>query len=154
MSDPFWEAVDPGRAERREKRSKPKKPKRPSRAWDEATDDPGIPMAVLDELEATLINPGVRELVAFLVERGWQTCDSGDVATHDFECDRPYPYVVVQVEAAEVLVAADTIADQLNEAGVQLEPACGRTVQANYCPIDGRAFVEVIGVTDADLAMG
>jgi len=49
------------------------------------------------------LNPGIARTVAWLNALGFETTDSGDGKTHDFECDRPHPYVVI-VSARETLL--------------------------------------------------
>ena len=39
------------------------------------------------------LNPGIREVVRRLREAGFQTCDSGDGSTRQFECDPGAPDV-------------------------------------------------------------
>lgn len=51
------------------------------------------------------LNPGIRETVAFLRQKGFNTTDSGDGVTHDFGCDRDYAYVCMTVSPADSLVA-------------------------------------------------
>lgn len=103
------------------------------------------------------INPGVRKLVALLREHGFNTCDSGDGKTHDFACDREYPYVVCAVTPDTLVAEAHRLVEVLRAKGVQLAPLTvdghtrGGDVQAYYGPLDGFAHVEVTGVTDNDL---
>ena len=41
-------------------------------------------------------NPGIRPMLKFLHRHGFDTVDSGDGVTHEFGCDRPFPYVVIK----------------------------------------------------------
>lgn len=107
------------------------------------------------------LNSGVRRTVAWLNERGFRTCDSGDGETHDHECDRDYAYVVVRIDAPDSIAhAADRLARALREAGVnvcamQEERAEGEVnIQAMYDPCDGFATIDVQGLCDRVLFPG
>jgi len=97
------------------------------------------------------LNPGIRRLVAWLNEHNFKTIDSGDGATHDHECDRDHPYVVIQLEApAFIEWHASRLKQLLENEGIEFDPAQphGPFLQANYSPVDGYAFLEVLNLTD------
>lgn len=114
----------------------------------------------LSEADVAALNPGVRRLVPFLRANGFDTRDSGDGATHEYACDRSEAYVVCAVEPRHMVAEADRLAEVLRVAGVKLAPltAAGVTegayIQANYSPCDRFTFIDLTGVTDADLASG
>ncbi len=60
------------------------------------------------------LNPGIRRTVALLSEWGLQwgysTTDSGDGATHDYECDLDEPYVGLLGPADRLVRATDDLA--------------------------------------------
>jgi hypothetical protein len=102
------------------------------------------------------LNPGIRNLVAWLNERGYETCDSGDGQTHDFACDRTYPYVVIQIEEPrEIWDRTQSLLGDLAREGIEVRPVSGASfpqMQATYDPADGTAFIELMHVDDAMLA--
>lgn len=113
-----------------------------------------------DDVAATL-NPGIRRTVAWLRERGFDTCDSGDGATHDHVCDRPYVYVTIRCAPADLVVEAHRLAELLRAVGVPIVPqgeafdengrACAVGVVASYDPVDGFALIDLVGLDDAQL---
>jgi hypothetical protein len=104
------------------------------------------------------LNPGIRETVRFLRDAGFHTCDSGDGVTHEFECDRDYPYVTIQVAPEDLVKEARRLRDLLLERGVPLD-AIGpeydmASIQASYDPFNETALLDLIGVDDALLGRG
>lgn len=49
-------------------------------------------------------NPGIRNLLAWLWEQGFDTCDSGDGETRQYDCDQPFPFIAVRVSCPENLI--------------------------------------------------
>lgn len=100
------------------------------------------------------LNPGIRRLVRWLNESlNLKTVDSGDGQTHDHECDRPEPYVVIMTEPHALLPTALALKDTLEGLGIEVF-AQGKGpvyIQANFDPVDGYAFIDLNGVTDEDL---
>lgn len=97
------------------------------------------------------LNPGVRALVAFLRANGFETCDSGDGVTHDYECDRDHAYVVSTVPAAKLVAEADRLIALLAAVGIEVLPAAMENtpcIQASYDPANCVAFVDLMHVTD------
>jgi hypothetical protein len=99
------------------------------------------------------INPGIRATVEWLRKRDFNTCDSGDGETHDFECDLSIPYVYMIVDPATILISeTDRLAFLLeSEKGIKLQPMdeelSGKpTIQANYNPQDGVATICLFNV--------
>jgi len=107
-----------------------------------------------------MLNPGIRKTVEWLNAHGFVSCDSGDGKTHDFGCDRTYPYVVVKLPpfAIDSLVGE---ADRLkrlveDQIGFPIEPlgpdpGAKPEIQASYDPASGSALIDLMGVTDAML---
>jgi hypothetical protein len=111
-----------------------------------------------------MMNPGIKETVKLLRELGFDTCDSGDGATHLCECDAPVPYVHIKVSRAQLCDEADRLreiiesragatiwtremADPIGEEGETYNPS----IQASYVPHDGHSLISMYGITDADL---
>jgi hypothetical protein len=106
--------------------------------------------------ETTPLNHGIARTVAWLNENGFETCDSGDGITHDFACDRPYPYVVVRVDASRLALDADALlgvlrtkiaVDELREDS----PEDAVSITATYDPTNQVGLIEIINVSDAKL---
>lgn len=115
-----------------------------------------------------IVNPGIRRTIAWLNSYGFKTCDSGDGETHDFECDRPDPYVVIEVDPEVICSKTVRLHVLLRDSGIDLGPVGSLrsdvealaelvteplvphdvTIEATYDPIDGRAFINVSGLHD------
>ena len=93
------------------------------------------------------LNPGIRKTVKLLNSVGWKTCDSGDGETHDYECDRDAGYVVVVSTPQNVIHDSDLIHGFLESYGVTFSPE-DTSIQANYSPVDGYAFVDIHNIHD------
>lgn len=104
------------------------------------------------------LDPGIASTVAWLNERGFRTCDSGDGVSKepDPSCVLPYPHVVISLDDPATMVAeADRLADALQEAGYHVENigpshvpylAGGHfSIQASYDPVGESALVELMG---------
>ena len=99
------------------------------------------------------MNPNIQKLVKELNSWGFLTTDSGDGQTHDFECDREYPYVVIKGDHHTII--ADSmrlmfLLKEKHEIKFKSLNEQGETpyIQANYSPIDGHAFIEILNITD------
>jgi hypothetical protein len=117
--------------------------------------------ATLPAIDLAAVNPGVRGLVAALRADGFNTTDSGDGATHDHPCDRPYPYVAIRVDPPAMHAETVRLVAWLRARGVALvsitealatEMPSGPCAQLSFDPVDGVALIDVIGVVDAMLA--
>lgn len=113
----------------------------------------------MSELDVEELNPGIRRTVTFLNMKGFETCDSGDGKTHDYECDRSYPYVIMQVEPAEKLIEeCRRLRTVLAEIGLDVpeqSPEVGSpAIQGTYDPANDIAFIDLMGVNDAMLFDG
>ena len=108
------------------------------------------------------LNKAIRRTVAWLNDKGFYTCDSGDGNTHDFECDRDYAYVVVEVmDPARLVGEARRLRNVLNSHGVVTSPinpvddefvqgdVAKPCIQASYDPENDAAFIELMFVDDA-----
>lgn len=111
-----------------------------------------------------MLNPGIKQTVKLLRELGFDTCDSGDGATHHCECDQPVPYVHMLVSRETLCSEADRLKEIVeSRAGYSIwqrempDPAGepGETytpsIQAGYSPIDTLCIISMFGVADADL---
>lgn len=107
----------------------------------------------------TDINPGIVRLVTILRAHDFQTTDSGDGETHAYECDRSYGYVVIRVEdPANLVPESHRLQSVLLAYGIRTGPMVEEneesppTIQANYSPDDGFAFIDLSHVHDRQLA--
>jgi hypothetical protein len=103
------------------------------------------------------LNPGIRLLVKLLRDAGFDTCDSGDGQTHDYECNREHAYVSIRVADANVLsLEAERLMSLIEVVlKVKLHPqgeGDHPCIQATYDPVDKIGIVELWHVTDADIS--
>ena len=96
------------------------------------------------------LNPGIRETVRWLRSLDFDTVDSGDGETHEYECDRDEPYVVVRCHGLLLCGEADRLARALRHRGIDLSPVYEGPVyiQASYDPANEIAVIELVGVKD------
>lgn len=106
------------------------------------------------------LNPGIRRTVGLLWAHGFQTCDSGDGETHEYECDRDYGYVIVAVEPEKLIAETDRLVAVLRQHGIVVlaigmgyatpdatGPTGGVWIQASYDPADDLDVPAVIDVS-------
>jgi len=118
-----------------------------------------LKQAVIDGL-----SPGIKELVLWLNEQGFETTDSGDGtnAAAGMECAVEYPMVVMVVDKPGRLVdEAQRLYKALRGRGIQFDHAkrgytsddtiCWPQIQASYDPADGTAVILLSNVTSKDL---
>jgi hypothetical protein len=108
-----------------------------------------------------MLNPGIVRLVQLLNDNGFETCDSGDGETHDFSCDRPYPYVCMKVVPSLAVKQAKKLHLLLQKQGLQVvsqteafsasESPSGPCIQLSYDPCDDIAILDLMGVKDSML---
>ena len=108
----------------------------------------------MSDVDYDMLNPGIRETVRWLRSLRFETVDSGDGETHEYECDRDEPYVVMHCYGHEELKEnADGLMRALMDLGITVSPVGMGPVyiQATYDPADGLAFIDLVGVNDAML---
>jgi hypothetical protein len=99
------------------------------------------------------LNPGIRKTVKWLNDNGFRTVDSGDGQTHDYECDREDPYVVIACAPTKLVGEAIRLRALVQKQGVTITPigegfAC---IQASYDPANDYGCIELVGVRDKEL---
>lgn len=104
--------------------------------------------------DPTTINPGIIKLVAWLNSQSFETTDSGDGKTHDFECDRAESYVVIKVEPSYGVMRADLLWAKIKERfGIEIQPISENTtepaIQLTYDPANQLAFIDLTGLDDS-----
>ena len=94
------------------------------------------------------LNPGIRNVVKWLNEQGLTTCDSGDGQTHDHECDRDYPYVVIVSQPDRLVSDACMLRALLGYRGIEIQPQAPGVpcIQATFDPANGTALIDLMGV--------
>ncbi len=114
--------------------------------------------SLLTDAELETLNPGIRHTVQTLRKWGFDTRDSGDGSTHQFECDLPHPYVHIVTAAATMASETDRLIGLLESAGIsfadcphpQEDPegaAKHPCVEASYLPLQGGfAAIHVMNV--------
>jgi len=100
------------------------------------------------------LDPGVRDLVVWLRDLGFDTTDSGDGSKVDtMECAVPFPMVAIRVRRDEQpQVRANYLYEMLRRAGVEFD-LDGVGVELSYDPHDQIAVLVVRGVMSADVDM-
>lgn len=82
------------------------------------------------------INPGIRRCVALLRAAGFETVDSGDGETHDYDCDREVGYVACRVRPGDLAAETDRLTYVLRRAGVRVELR-GMEDRPDVCHVQG-----------------
>jgi len=108
------------------------------------------------------LDPGIREVVRWVNDHGFATCDSGDGVTKlsdpawDPDCINDVPHVVITVEPVRLVSQARRLLAALRAAGVPVDrltpDGSGVGIQASYDPVDGTAAIILSGLDDAGLA--
>ena len=94
-------------------------------------------MMTMTEAEIEALDPGIRDVVVFLREHGFDTFDSGDGVSKEPDAIYiPYPHVFMRV-------APEQIVDESKRlyALLPLIPGGPWEVEGSYAPKDGNAFV-------------
>jgi hypothetical protein len=95
---------------------------------------------VLEKIDLSKLNPGIRNAVAWFRANGFDTCDSGDGSTHEFDCDLVEPYVHVTLDRDTALDETDRLAFLLEN----VLPGANLEIQMTY-NTDGGAYLSVFG---------
>jgi hypothetical protein len=100
------------------------------------------------------VNPGIIKTVTLLQQCGFNTVDSGDGKTHEFECDRENAYVSMTVEPEKLVVESNRLAQVLAARGIVVHEVNDESkpyIQGSYCPITKTAIIDLQHVSDKDL---
>lgn len=113
----------------------------------------------MSELDYDELDPGIRDTVRWLRDRGFKTTDSGDGATKLLEIRDeealPYPHVFMVVDDAnDALDEAHRLVCELRDYGIPVCPVgMGTTwIQLTYDPCSEVAVVELGDLNDSLLA--
>lgn len=105
------------------------------------TSTSGAPSVNYDEIDS-----GVRQLVRYLRERGFDTCDSGDGSkAGTMGCARTEPHVTVRADSIHLISVALRLRDAADDFGLAVSPiGMGDwSVQATFDPCDRSSFVDL-----------
>jgi hypothetical protein len=108
------------------------------------------------EIRYDLLDPGVREVVIFLVSRGFHTTDSGDGESKRAKGWTeegglvPFPHVYMDVEPGQIDAESDRLVNSLFAAGIEVASqteAWAEVIEAHGNKADGegkpRPYIEV-----------
>lgn len=111
----------------------------------------GDAVELLSAEQLEQLNPGIRMMVQWLREMGFDTRDSGDGRTHQFECDLPIPYVHIMVEPAKLVEETDRLMRLLAKVGIEIEPCDEEgkvpSIESVYLPANRMGLISVFNVT-------
>ena len=113
---------------------------------------------LLTEAELETLNPGIRHTVQTLRKWGFDTRDSGDGVTREFDCDLPHPYVHIVTAPSMVVSETDRLVGLLENEGINFSD-CPHPqgdpegfekypcVEVSYLPSQGKvAVIHVMNV--------
>lgn len=109
------------------------------------------------------LNSGIVKLVDILNKYNFKTTDSGDGKTHDFPCDREYPYVVISVEPMRLIGETVRLKAVMENLGITFHPIGTPSfapnldfpcIQGSYDPANNTAFIELMNVLDVMFLRG
>lgn len=106
------------------------------------------------------LDPGIRQLVRILNNRGFVTTDSGDGYSKDEEA-RVFdqPHVCISLDSPDdIIPAADRLIEVMATYGVEIvtqgpEDVKTPCIQVDYCPVTRRASMLLMDVLDEDLKL-
>lgn len=103
-----------------------------------------------------VINPGIRRTVGWLNSLGFETTDSGDGKTHDYACDRDYPYVVIRLSSfMSAMKRTFDLMYALEEKGISIHPVGeGVSIQVTWDPSDDITLIDLAELDDSILFKG
>lgn len=120
---------------------------------------------VIHPIDTSILDPGIRNVVSLLRSWQYQTTDSGDGRTKDFEtdsCALPFAHVHIVVEPPALFPMCDLLHHQLTAIGVEVVPeaddedayAPGQcTIEGVYLVGAGVAVITVARLDDHGLAV-
>lgn len=96
------------------------------------------------------LNPGIVKTVEWLQSKGFDTRDSGDGETHDYECDLPFPYVHMVTEPETLVSEARRLQAELKSIGIELEPLDeygeAKAIETSFNPVTNLAIISLFNV--------
>jgi len=104
-----------------------------------------------EEFNPDALCPGIRRIVLWLRDLGYDTTDSGDgVSNEEMECAMDIPNVHMACTPQNLLERADELHQQLALRGITTgdDPWAGACIQATYNPADKGAYISLFSVDD------
>ena len=92
------------------------------------------------------LNKGIVKTVKFLRENGFDTKDSGDGETHDFDCDLTMPYVHMIVKPNKIEEESHRLKDLLEVKGIKFGSKYMAQIEATYSPIGQAATLSIYNI--------
>jgi len=98
------------------------------------------------------LNPGIVKTVQWLHANGFNTCDSGDGETHNFDCDLDIPFVHMIVQPDQLASESKRLFDLLTAKGHKIKEFDaeaddgGPNIQASYDPANDIATLSLFNV--------
>jgi hypothetical protein len=106
------------------------------------------------------LDPGIRETVRWLNDKGFLTVDSGDGVSKAGQYGEgdylPFPHVAMLSTPSHLVADADRLLRLLEEHGVSFEPDQSETdahIEASYSPNDGHVIIMLSMVGDARMGL-
>jgi hypothetical protein len=93
-------------------------------------------------------DPGIREVVRWLLDNSFETTDSGDGVTKPAAGDEDAltePHVIIRARPRSLSIEADRLARCLSTIGIAVQPG---QVQASYDPADEVGVIILLGVNN------
>lgn len=106
-----------------------------------------------DGFDYSSLNPGIQRTVKWLRDFGFDTQDSGDGVTRQYDCDPGFPYVSITIaHSGELIPESHRLVEALRLIGVHVthqdENGTNVAIQAMYDPLSESCEILLIGVTD------
>ena len=108
----------------------------------------------MEDLDPSILTPGIRKTVLWLRENGFETTDSGDGITNveaGMECALDIPHVIMTVTPLTLVTRARDLCLLVEKRGIEVRPGM---IQSSYDPADGSAVLALYGISDGDLESG
>jgi len=105
----------------------------------------------MDEGIIAGLSPNIRNVVVWLNDNGFDTCDSGDGSNHaaGMEGALEFPHVAMSCSnPMEAITESLRLTALLQERGPIPE---GVSIEMNYSPLDGLSLLNLYNYTDKDL---
>ncbi len=105
----------------------------------------------MDDLDPTILTPGIRKTVLWLREHGFDTCDSGDGVTNveaGMDCAFTTPNVHIRTTPLKMVSDARSLLSLLEGKKIKVDSGM---IQATYDPSDGSAILSLYEVDDSVL---
>jgi len=117
----------------------------------------------MNKHDANKLSLGVKDLVLWLNDQGFNTCDSGDGTNFaaGMGCAVPFPMVAIEVPPDKMHAEADRLKRVLTERGVDFTPPKDEasedvqfpTIEASYNPQDGYSVIVLYNILSKHIGL-